>query len=160
MLALPAEDRAFLARELIASLDRHCDPDAETQWNDVIERRSREIEQGQVVCGPVDKRCGRSGPSSMRVVSHPEAKQELEAAALWYDQRQSGLARSSSKSSKPTLDRILAEPERWHLVQGDNRKLNFHRFPYAIVYSLRTETLFVKAVMHLHRRPSYWQERR
>ena len=55
VLALPEEDRAFLARELIASLDRHCDPDAETQWNDVIDRRSREIGQGQVVCQPVDE---------------------------------------------------------------------------------------------------------
>jgi putative addiction module component (TIGR02574 family) len=55
MLALPAEDRAFLARELIASLDQHCDVDAETQWNDVIERRSREIEQGKVTCQPIDE---------------------------------------------------------------------------------------------------------
>jgi hypothetical protein len=55
MLALPEEDRAFLARELIASLDRTSDPDAETQWHEVIDRRSREIEQGQVVCQPVDE---------------------------------------------------------------------------------------------------------
>jgi len=55
VLALPEEDRAFLARELIASLDRHHDPDAETQWNEVIDRRSREIEQGQMVCQPVDE---------------------------------------------------------------------------------------------------------
>jgi hypothetical protein len=27
----------------------------------------------------------------MRVVSHPEAEQELEAAVLWYDHQQSGL---------------------------------------------------------------------
>jgi len=55
MLALPEEDRAFLARELIASLDPHCDPDAETQWYEVLDRRSREIEQDQVVCQPVDE---------------------------------------------------------------------------------------------------------
>jgi hypothetical protein len=55
VLALPEEDRAFLARELIASLDRHHDPDAETQWNEVIDRRSREIEQSQVVCQPLDE---------------------------------------------------------------------------------------------------------
>ena len=27
----------------------------------------------------------------MRVVSHPEADEELEAAALWYEERQPGL---------------------------------------------------------------------
>jgi len=46
-----------------------------------------------------------------------------------------------------------------HIIRGDNRKLNFHRFPYAIVYSLRGDTLFIKAVMHLHRRPFYWKDR-
>ena len=58
-----------------------------------------------------------------------------------------------------TLRRIVAEPERWRKIQGDNRKLNFHRFPYAIVYSVRADVLYVKAVMHLHRRPFYWLRR-
>jgi len=38
-------------------------------------------------------------------------------------------------------------------------KLNFHRFPYAIVYSVRADAIYIKAVMHLHRRPFYWQQR-
>jgi hypothetical protein len=37
VLALPEQDRAFLARQLIASLDETLDADAETRWNDVIE---------------------------------------------------------------------------------------------------------------------------
>ena len=35
----------------------------------------------------------------------------------------------------------------------------FSRFPYAIVYSVRADALYVKAVMHLHRRPRYWLHR-
>jgi putative addiction module component (TIGR02574 family) len=53
VLALPMQDRAFLAHQLIASLDDSADIDAETQWRDVIDRRSREIEEGQVACRPV-----------------------------------------------------------------------------------------------------------
>ncbi len=53
-----------------------------------------------------------------------------------------------------TLRRIAAEPERWRKTRGDNRKLNFRRFPCAIVYSVGTDALYIKAVMHLHRRPS------
>jgi len=48
VLALPEEDRAFLARQLIASLDETVDPDAETQWNEIIDRRSREMAEGKV----------------------------------------------------------------------------------------------------------------
>ena len=55
VLALPEQDRAFLARQLIASLDETLDADAETRWNDVIDRRSREIEQGTVSCRPVEQ---------------------------------------------------------------------------------------------------------
>ncbi len=48
VLALPEEDRAFLARQLIATLDETVDPDAEAQWNEVIDRRSREMAEGKV----------------------------------------------------------------------------------------------------------------
>ena len=55
VLALPEKDRAFLARQLIASLDDAVDTDAETQWREVIDRRSREIIQGKVNCRPVEQ---------------------------------------------------------------------------------------------------------
>ena len=48
MMALPEQGRAYLARQLIASLDDTVDADAETQWNDVIDRRSREMAEGRV----------------------------------------------------------------------------------------------------------------
>jgi putative addiction module component (TIGR02574 family) len=55
MLALPVEDRAFLARKLIASLDDTVDADREELWNEVLDRRGREIEQGTVTCRPVEE---------------------------------------------------------------------------------------------------------
>jgi putative addiction module component (TIGR02574 family) len=55
VLALPEQDRAYLARQLIASLDPQHDADSEEQWAEVIERRSREIEKGQVSCRPVEE---------------------------------------------------------------------------------------------------------
>jgi len=58
-----------------------------------------------------------------------------------------------------TLRRIVAEPQRWRPIRGDNGKLNFHRFPYAIVYNLRADAISIKAVMHLHRCPFYWRDR-
>ena len=95
----------------------------------------------------------------MHVVSHPEADEEVEAAALWYEERQPGLGEDFLDEFERTLRRIVAEPERWRKILGDNRKLSFHRFPYAIVYSLRADTLYIKAVMNLHRRPFYWRLR-
>jgi toxin ParE2 len=96
----------------------------------------------------------------MRVVSHPEADEELEAAAVWYEERQPGLGDDFLDEFERTLLRIVAEPGRWRIVRGGNRKLNFDRFPYAIVYDLRADTIYITAVMHLHRRPFYWRVRK
>jgi len=51
VLALPQQDRAYLARQLIASLDDAVDADTVEEWNEVIDRRSREMAEG-----PVDAR--------------------------------------------------------------------------------------------------------
>lgn len=83
----------------------------------------------------------------------------MEGAALWYEDRQPGLGEAFLDEFERTVRRIVADPERWRLFRGDNRKLNFQRFPYAIVYSLRSETIYIKAVMHLRRRPFYWGRR-
>jgi putative addiction module component (TIGR02574 family) len=55
VLALPEQDRAYLARQLISSLDDTVDEDAETQWQEAIDRRSREIEEGKVHCRPAEE---------------------------------------------------------------------------------------------------------
>jgi putative addiction module component (TIGR02574 family) len=55
VLALPEQDRAYLARQLIASLDEAVDADAETLWQETIDRRSCEIEEGKVACRPVEE---------------------------------------------------------------------------------------------------------
>jgi len=46
ILRLPAEERAKLALELIRSLDRERDSDAEMAWEAEIERRGAEVEAG------------------------------------------------------------------------------------------------------------------
>lgn len=53
VLALPEKDRAFLAHQIISSLDDTIDADAEMQWQETIDRRSHEIEEGKVHCRPV-----------------------------------------------------------------------------------------------------------
>jgi toxin ParE1/3/4 len=95
----------------------------------------------------------------MRVVSHPDADEELKAAVLWYQQQRSDLGEAFLEEFDRTLSRILSEPKRWRKIRGDNRKLNFDRFPYAIVYNVQGGTLYIKAVMHLRRRPFYWSYR-
>jgi hypothetical protein len=69
----------------------------------------------------------------MRVVTHPEAYQELKAAAIWYENRQHGLGADFIDDFERTLARIVANPQRWRKIRDNNRKLNLDQFPYAIV---------------------------
>jgi hypothetical protein len=57
----------------------------------------------------------------MHVVSHPEADEELEAAALWYEDRQSGLGDDLLDEFERTLRRVVASPERWSKILGPPR---------------------------------------
>ena len=93
-----------------------------------------------------------------RVVRHPEAFRELEWAAIWYEERQSGLGKDFLSEYQAALKRILEDPYRHRRVRGENRKVNLDRFPYGIIYEVKPDAsaIYVKAVMHLRRRPFYW----
>jgi plasmid stabilization system protein ParE len=39
------------------------------------------------------------------------------------------------------------------------RRVLIRGFPYGLIYRVERERLFVVSVMHLHRRPGYWQSR-
>ena len=53
-LELTPDERAFIARKLISSLEPETDSAAEAEWLEVIDRRSREIAEGKVTCQPVE----------------------------------------------------------------------------------------------------------
>jgi putative addiction module component (TIGR02574 family) len=53
-LELTMDERAFIARKLISSLETETDLSDETEWLEVIDRRSREIAEGKVTCQPVE----------------------------------------------------------------------------------------------------------
>lgn len=53
--ALPAEDRARLAEELLESLQGEADVEAEAAWEREIERRVAEIESGAVHFVPAEE---------------------------------------------------------------------------------------------------------
>jgi len=52
--ALPPEDRARLAEELLASLDPHVS-EVESAWDEVLRRRIDEIDRGAVQLVPADQ---------------------------------------------------------------------------------------------------------
>jgi len=91
---------------------------------------------------------------------HPEAEKEFNAAIDYYEESRQGLGYEFAIEIHATIDRILFFPEAWPAIKNDIRRCLTNRFPYGIIYSQeKNSDIYILSVMHLHRKPGYWQDR-
>ncbi len=101
----------------------------------------------------------------MRVELHPEARAELRAAALWYDERRTDLGDDFIAEISSVLDRIGDAPASFPVWPGTSatplpiRKAVADRFPYVIAFEAHPNHVLVLAIAHAKRRPLYWLSR-
>ena len=90
----------------------------------------------------------------------PEAELDVFEAALWYEQERDGLGAIFLRALRQVLGRIEASPRQFPLVAKDVRRAILPRFPFGVFFHVDAGAVVVIAVMHLHRHPSSWAERR
>jgi plasmid stabilization system protein ParE len=95
---------------------------------------------------------------SLPVVLSPEAAEEFDAAADWYEQR-AGLGIDFVGRVQDALERIGQMPELHAVIYRDARRARVRRFPYNIYYRIRANRVEVIAILHGHRDPSVWKSR-
>ena len=95
----------------------------------------------------------------MRVVLDPAAAAELREAAVFYEDCREGLGQEFLTSVEAALDAIARRPTLWRRLRGRFRRCLVHRFPYGVIYALDDDVVYVAAVMHLKRKPDYWEYR-
>ncbi len=100
----------------------------------------------------------------MKARYHREAREELSAAAEWYESRRPGLGLDFVAEVTRGVASIREHPETWPQWQGLNtrvpvRKFVLQRFPFSLPYLVHEETIVVLAVAHGRRRPGYWRAR-
>jgi plasmid stabilization system protein ParE len=95
----------------------------------------------------------------MTIRLHEDAQQEHEDAADYYNQECPGLGYEFADEVYRTIGRIEDNPEAWQPLSKRTRRCLAHRFPYAVIYQLRSESILVIAIMHLHRDPNTWKGR-
>ncbi len=96
----------------------------------------------------------------MKIVFDRLAVKELEEAVEYYEIQVRGLGERFEKEIKRSLKTIKRFPEIGSIERGDIRKFLLHKFPYKILYSIEKNYLYVIAIAHLHREPTYWIKRR
>ena len=85
---------------------------------------------------------------------HSEALRELVDGASFYGERFASLIEDA-------LALVVEMPHAWPTWPGQPsiRRRVLTKLPYAIVYSIHEDSIFVIAVEHTRRRPGYWLTR-
>ena len=96
----------------------------------------------------------------MQVIFHEFAERELnDAIAYYYSQDRPGLG-EAFLAEVERVTRLLAEkPMAGTSVREDILRWRLRRFPYAVIYRIRTDHIRILAIAAHKRRPSYWSGR-
>lgn len=89
------------------------------------------------------------------------AERELGEAVEYYEAQEPGLGFELFEEVWVAIERIEQYPEAWQPVSPRTRRCQTNRFPYGVIYQIREKEneILIVAVAHLHRKPSYWQNR-
>ena len=94
-----------------------------------------------------------------KLVVRRAAKLDLAEARGWYDEQRPGLGRELVETVSESLDRIQEHPELYPQVDDQVHRAVLQRFPYAIFYIAKPDTIRVLAVLHHARSPEHWKRR-
>jgi len=96
----------------------------------------------------------------MKFWFHELAAVELISAIEYYESCQAGLGFCFSEEVYATIDRVCQFPLAWECIDFKTRRCLTNRFPYGILYRISGKEIRIMAVMHLHRKPRYWKDRK
>ena len=94
----------------------------------------------------------------------PEAEEEIDAAARWYEAQRPGLGLDLIAAVREAVTAIGESPSTFGLAPGvpdalGVRRCAVRRFPYALVSVDLRDEIRVLAAAHYRRRPGYWRGR-
>lgn len=94
-----------------------------------------------------------------RVILSPDAKADIRSVIEWYYRADPNLAFRFDKETLTTLDHIRQFPYSFRVRNGTIRQARLKRFPYAIYYRLKSNSVLVVAVVHQRRSDAVWRQR-
>jgi hypothetical protein len=87
------------------------------------------------------------------------ARDDLREAVQFYDAQRPGLGADFRKEVRLAVERIKSLPDAWHPLSADIRRCRTQRYPFGVIYQIRTDEILIVAVSHLHREPVHWRDR-
>lgn len=98
---------------------------------------------------------------NFQVVVRPTAIEDIEKAATWYDEQETGLGNRFLIEVAAAIDGLIPNPFLWRLrnYRLQARWCFPQSFPYRIVFQVEGEVITVVAVTHAAKRDRSWRKR-
>ena len=98
-----------------------------------------------------------------QVVARPEAENDVDEIAAWYESRREGLGDQFVEEFLAVLDELAINPL-IHCRRGHSRNIRWRypkSFPYRVIYEVidREQMVVVAAVLHAARHDREWKRR-
>ena len=90
---------------------------------------------------------------------HPDALQELQEQAVFYEQRSKGLGERFTAEVEAATALVASMPGIGSPYKHGTRRVFPKDFPFSIVYRETAESLDIVAVAAFRRKPGYWRHR-
>ena len=90
---------------------------------------------------------------------HPDISSEIKNTYDWYQKQADGLGDDFLYELELSFQAIIELPNTWPKLKKSFRRYILSRFPFSIIYKKSTNAIYVIAIMHNRRTPSYWLSR-
>ena len=97
---------------------------------------------------------------TLPVSFRPLAQDDVESAISWYGEKRPSVVLAFAESLDAVVVRISKTPLQFPVVRGEIRRALLSTFPYGVFFTVAADTIHVLAVVHLHRHPDTWKQRR
>ncbi len=95
-----------------------------------------------------------------RLFVRKAARVDVAKAFGWYEAHRAGLGNDFAMELSAAYEGIESQPLRFPLIVDDIRIALLRRFPYVVYFVVLPRHISVIAVVHGHRKPQVWQQRR
>lgn len=94
-----------------------------------------------------------------RIVVDPQSDLDIQAAAVWYEDQQSGLGARFLDELDLVFQRIAEHPLQFPRLELEVRRALLRHFPYGVYFLVAAEEVRILAILHLNRQPDMWKGR-
>jgi len=92
----------------------------------------------------------------MRFYFHESAETEFDKAVEYYEECRPGLGIEFALEVYTTIERIVQYPEAWSPMSKNTRRCLVNRFPFGVIYHVKSDLVHIIAIADLRRRPDFW----